>query len=277
MAPSRVFMYVIATRCIVAMAILIRKRGPPDGGRHGYHCENAGVSVPRSLMYNRSIARRGMPKPYALAFALMFLVAACSQGGHSVAKTTSATTAPPGGNVTPLPTYPPSLHVKPVPGTYSVYVDPTFHYTVQYPVNWFVTPGIGQDESNVSFDEPVDPNDPNFPIHPVTVLIVRATTNYQETFVEHLLCNQYLGDSVKTAGGTFPAININTTGGDPKSGYTAPAFGRVFYAKGIAFEIWLQSSAKYYIDQFFSVYYPLWNHTIATFNPGPGAKPTAQC
>jgi hypothetical protein len=227
---------------------------------------------------NRSFMRRGLPKPAALAFAIMFLVAACSQGGaSSTAKSSSTTTAPPGGNVTPLPTYPSSLKVKPVPGTYSVYVDPTFHYTVQFPVDWFVTPGIGQDESDVAFDEPVNPNASDFPIHPVTVLIIRATSNYQETFVEHLLCNSYLGDSVKTAAGTYPAVNIDTHGGDPTDGYTAPAFGRAFYAKGLAFEIWLQSSSKDYITSFFDVEQPLWDHILATFNPGPGAKPIAQC
>jgi len=206
----------------------------------------------------------------------MLFVAACSHGNTSTAHT--ATSAPPTGtgNSTPVttPTNSKNPHVTPVPGTYSVYVDPTYGYSVQYPVTWFVTTGISSLESNVEFDEPItNVYDPNFPTHPVTLFFVRATTNYQESFVEQLLC----GVSFDTHVGPYPAVNIDTGGGDPVNGYSSPAFGRIFFAKGKAFEIWLQSSAKYFISTFFQIEQPLWDHILATFDPGPQVQPTAQC
>jgi hypothetical protein len=212
----------------------------------------------------------------------MLLVAACSRGSTSTARTpTSTTTARTGSTSTPVtgPTvkYP---HVTPVAGTYSVYVDPTYGYTVQYPVTWFVTPGISSLESNVEFDEPIiNVYDPTFPDHPVTLFFVRATTNYQESFIEQLLCGVTPDTTVKTADGTYPAVTLDTDGGDPVNGYTAPAFGRIFFARGKAFEIWLQSSAKNppEVQAFFDTHQDLWKHILATFNPGPQVQPTAQC
>jgi hypothetical protein len=209
------------------------------------------------------------------AMGAMLFVAACSHGNTSTARTATST-SPTGTGGTPVtvPNNPKNLHITPVPGTYSVYVDPTYGYSVQYPVTWFVTPGIGPTESNVEFDEPItNVYDPSFPTHPVTLFFVRATTYYNESFVEQLLC----GASFDTKVGPYPAVTLDTWGGDPTDGYTAPAFGRAFYAKGKAFEIWLQSSAKDYISSFFQIEQPLWDHILKTFNPGPQVKPAAQC
>lgn len=167
--------------------------------------------------------------------------------------------------VVPTPTIPANL--TPVAGNYSVYIDPTYGYSFQYPSTWLVNPGVGADESNVAIQEPVyNLNDPNYPRHPFTTLMVRASNNYQVTFVQHLLCGY--GFNTTVAG--MPARTLDTYGGDPVSGYGAPAFGRAFYANGVAYEIWLQSSAKdYHIDEFFQDEAATWNHILATFQPGP--------
>ncbi len=209
------------------------------------------------------------------------VVATLLAGCSSVAKSTpvaKATATVPASNGTPsgiVPTYPPNLHLTPIPGDYSVYVDPTYGYSVQYPSPWLVQPAVGLNESNVTMQEPytTDPNNPADPTHAVTLLLVRATTNYQESFVQKLLCFSQTDDTA----GPYPAVNLNTFGGDPVNGYSAPALGRIFFAKGIAFEIWLQSSSRIYLDQFFAYITPIFQHILATFNPGPGAKPTATC
>ncbi len=212
----------------------------------------------------------------------MLVIAGCAGGRHSTASTPKTTTPsgnPGGSSTVPVATIPPNVHPKPVPATYSVYVDPTYHYSVQYPVTWFVQPGIGLNESNVIFSEPViDPYAPNFYVHPVTQLLVRATDNWQESFVQKILCSGAFPQDQKV--GPYPAYDLKTYGGDPVNGYGAPAYGVAFFAKGIAFEIWMQSSSKIDIQGFFDAEKANWDHVLKTFNVGPGApggKPVQGC
>jgi hypothetical protein len=235
-------------------------------------------------MWGNHVFKRHMHQRKAswLILFAMLVIAGCSGGGNSTAAAPTATTPagnPGGGPTKPVPTIPPNAHIKPVPADYSVYVDPTYHYSVQYPVTWFVQPGIGQNESNVVFSEPVtNPYDPNFYIHPVTQLLVRATNNYQESFVEKILCSGLFPAGPNL--GPYQTVNLLTYGGTATAGYGAPAYGIAFFAKGMAFEIWLQSASKIAIQAFFDAEKDHWDHILATFNVGPGSpggKPVAEC
>lgn len=233
--------------------------------------------------YPRQPERRGNPlRRWGTLFALstLLFVAGCS-GGSKTSTASAATATPPhsGPTSVPVPTYPPSLHLTPVPGNYSVYVDPTYGYSFQYPANWLVNPGIGADESNVAIQEPVyDLNDPNYWRHPFTTLMIRASANYKVTFVQHLLCG-YGGGAFDTTVAGYPARTLDTYGGEMinnQQAYGAPAYGRVFYAKNVAFEIWLQSSNKIGIQAFFDDEASNWKQILKTFNPGPGVKAPVQ-
>jgi hypothetical protein len=210
---------------------------------------------------------------------LVLVVAACSNGGKSssAAKATPTSAASTATVTTPVATTPAGVQPTPVSGAYSLYVDPTYGYSFQYPSTWIVQPAIGNGESNVAMSEPQPAQTtPGFDVHPLTQLLVRATNNYSVTFVEHLLCGSSLSNDNKVAG--YPTVNLFTGGGDPVNGYTAPAYGFAFFAKdkNLAFELWLQSDAKY-TDQFFVVEKQNWQHLLATFNPGPGAKLVSDC
>ncbi len=123
----------------------------------------------------------------------------------------------------------------------------------------------------------MDMADPSPPTEqtPLIQLIVRATNNDAAQFVQNLMC----GVKTDTTAAGYPAITLDTGGGDPVNGYTSPAFGRAFFAKGLAFEIWLQSSAKqsYDISYFFAHQRANYQHILDTFNPGPGAKTLNSC
>ena len=221
-------------------------------------------------------SRTGFAVPrWGLFFALcsMLFIAACSAGGKG--STAVATTSTPINSPTsaPVPTYSPSLHLTPVSGDFSVYVDPTFGYSFQYPSSWSVEPAPGTNESDVAIKEPIqDVNDPSYPNHPQTTLIVRATDDYQQTYVEQLLCNTGFDTTVDG----FQAVDLTTfgiVGGNiNKYGVGAPGYGRAFYAHNLAFEIWLQSSPKYNIQVFFDQEKTNWDRVLSTFNVGNGVK-----
>lgn len=202
--------------------------------------------------------------------AVAFLVMWCGASAVHPAPMRPHAMAQPGATPDIMPTFPPDL--TPIPGDYSVYVDPRFGYSLQYPATWTVTPGTGAHESDVAITAPYTDD----PTHPATLLIVRATTDYQQTFVQHLLCGQ---DLSSTQVNGYPAAVLDTDGGDPVSGYSAVAYGRAFYAKGIAFEIWLQGSPRLPADiaAFLQMEQPVFAHILASFQPGPGATPVAQC
>ena len=209
----------------------------------------------------------------------MLFVAACSGGSHGSTVATTKTTTP-GNSPTAavVPTYSPSLHLTPVSGDYSVYVDPTFGYSFQYPSSWIVEPAPGVTESDVAIKEPIqNVYDPNYQNHPQTTLIVRATDDFQQSYVEHLLCNTGFDTTVDG----FQAVDLTTygvVGGDiNKYGVGAPGYGRAFYAHNVAYEIWLQSSAKAewnvdYISIFFDQEKANWNQVLRTFKAGNGVK-----
>lgn len=212
---------------------------------------------------------------WCIMFALpvVLLVAACD-GNKSITKANPTTG--PGNQITA--TLPPDLQLTPIPGDYSIYIDPTWGYSFEYPSNWIVTPSSGLGESNVAINEPYTPQNVS-PDHPDVILMVRATADFTRQFVQQWICGE--PKTLKVAG--YPASNLTTGGGSPTVGYGAPAFGTGFSAKGLAFEIWLQSSAKgawqdpHAIDHFFVAEKSNWEHAISTFNPGPGAKTNGGC
>jgi hypothetical protein len=216
-------------------------------------------------------ARRTLPSLGLLCTVLF--VAACSAGGKASttianATATSVSTVP----TVPVATTPPGVKPIPVSGAYSLYVDPTFGYSFQYPATWIVNPAIGDGESNVVINEPQPlQTDPGFDIHPLTKILVRVTNDYSNSFVQHILCNGSLTNDIIVDG--YPTVNMFTGGGDPVKGYTAPAYGVAFFAKdkNLAVQLWLQSNAKS-TDQFFVVERANWKQLISTFNPGPGAS-----
>ncbi len=214
---------------------------------------------------------------------LTLVVAACSGGGKATTTAKATATSAPGTTTPPVPTIPAGVQPTPVSGAYSVYVDPTYGYSFQYPATWIVQPAIGSGESNVVISEPQPvQTDPNYPTHPLTQLMVRATNDFSLTFVQHLLCNGSPGSGPKVA--NYATIDLTTYGGDPKNGYTAPAFGLAFFAKdkNLAFELWLQSDAKAgydhnYINDFFRIDTPIWQHILPTFAAGSASKVANGC
>jgi hypothetical protein len=208
---------------------------------------------------------------------LALLLAACSTGNKSTTTAKATTTAStPAAQASPVATTPAGGQPTPVSGAYSVYVDPTYGYSVQYPSAWIVQPAIGLNESNVVISEPQPPQtDPTYDTHPLTQLLVRATNDYSQTFVQKLMCNADFS-ATKVAG--YPAEVLDTGGGDPVNGYTAPAFGRAFFAKdkNLAIELWLQAGSKY-TAPFFVIEKDHWNQVLASFNPGPGTKLASGC
>ncbi len=212
-----------------------------------------------------------------LALPLALLVASCTSSGASRAATTTSTPTATQGTSTTTPPITHSLPpVTPVPGNYSIYVDPTWGYSFEYPSDWIVYPAIGTgdngaQESSVDILQPYTTDE----THPYVHILVRATNNLQDGYVESKYCGQ---QTTATVDG-FPAVVLDTGGGDPTVGYGAPALGRIFVAKGIAFEIWFESSAKesWAIAGWFQFATPIFKHILATFNPGPGTKTVAQC
>lgn len=208
-----------------------------------------------------------------LALPMVLLVAACSSGKSTVK--VNPTTGP-GNTVTG--TVPPDLQLTPIPGDYSIYIDPTWGYSFEYPSNWIVTPSAGLGESNVAINEPYTTQNIS-PDHPDVILMVRATADFTRQFVQQWICSP--AKTLKVAG--YPATDITTDGGSPTIGYGAPAYGTGFSAKGLAFEIWLQSSAKgawqdpHAIGHFFAVEHANWVHVLNTFKPGPGATSNGSC
>jgi hypothetical protein len=220
---------------------------------------------------------RGRMLPSLGLICLAVLLAACNTGKASspAAKATS-TTGTPVAQLSPVATTPAGVQPTPVSGAYSVYVDPTYGYSFQYPSTWIVQAAIGGGESNVVISEPQPPQtDPTYDTHPLTQLLVRATNDYTNSFVQKLMCNADFS-ATKVAG--YPAEVLDTGGGDPVNGYTAPAFGRAFFAKdkNLAIELWLQAGSKY-TAPFFVIEKDHWNQLLASFNPGPGAKPGKGC
>jgi hypothetical protein len=211
-----------------------------------------------------------------LAALAIMMLAACntsttSLGASHPTPLASATTTP---AATSQPTNLPA--VTPIPGNYSVYVDPTWGYSFEYPSDWIPYPSIGQadngaQESSVSIMQPYTTDT----THPAVYLLVRATNNFQDYFVEDHLCNQPTTTHVDG----FPAVDLFTAGGDPSTYYISPAYGSAFFAKGLAFEIWLQSSARedYAIKAWLSYAEPIYQHVLRTFTVGPGTKTVAGC
>lgn len=210
-----------------------------------------------------------------LALPLITLIAACSTGSTSrvTQNTTPHTpTAPPSATTQPAtqPT------VVPVAGNYSIYVDPTWGYSFEYPATWQVFPSIGvgdngAQESSVSVMMPYSAD----PIHTEVYLIVRVTNNYHAYFVQANIC----GAATSATVDGFPAVVLDTWGGSPSTYYIAPGLGRAFFAKGMAFDIWFQSSARTVdaIAGWMDYARPIFNHVISSFKVGPGTKNVAGC
>ena len=232
--------------------------------------------------------------PVAILVPLLLVLAACSAGAKTAATTGTATTASttaPGAATTPTTAATsaggPSLStITPIPGDYSVYVDPTWGYSFEYPSNWVVRPAVGQSpdgngntdnvkESNVNISDPTPPDEQ----HPLVMLIVRGTNNDSAQFVQRWLCGSTFDATVSTAAGSFKSVTLTENGGDPVSGYAAPAYGAAFFANGMAFEVWLQSSAKLSQDiaYFFDHQKANFNHILNTFNPGPKVQTLNSC
>jgi hypothetical protein len=237
-----------------------------------------------SLPHRTGIWHRRWP---GLTLLIVLLVAACSAGSKTASHSSTptvpsrATVAPTTAASTPVSNSK-GPNITPIPGNYSVYMDPTYGYSFEYPSSWVVYPAIGVapdttgtngnvQESDVDIADPSSPDEQ----HPLIQLIVRATNNDAAQFVQNLMC----GAKPTTTAAGYPAIVLDTGGGDPVNGFTSPAFGRAFFAKGLAFEIWLQSSAKLHDDivYFFAHQQANYNHILATFNPGPGAKTVNPC
>jgi hypothetical protein len=223
----------------------------------------------------------------ALLMPVILLVGACSSTPKSTAQkpTGTGTSVAVVATATAGKTSVPAPAITPISGDYSVYVDPTWGYTFEYPSAWIVFSSVGKSpdvngrqdtvqESNVDIKDPSAPD----PEHPVIQLMIRATNNADAQFVQKLPVNQYqsMCSAQKTLKvGDYPAIDLFTRGGDPVTGYTAPALGRAFFAKGLAFEFWLQGSPRitYDISYFIDHNQPILQHVIDTFYAGAGAQP----
>lgn len=226
----------------------------------------------------------------ALIVPLVVLVAACSGASKSTAKATPAAATAGGSTPTVATTVAPGQtlpQITPIPGDYSVYVDPTFGYSFEYPSQWITYPSNGTapgpsdysgsvKESNVDIADPTSPD----PQHPSIQLMVRVTNNYNAQFVDHWLCNPDGTESQETIDG-YTGENLSETGGDEVSGLAAPAWGFIFpvKAKGLVVEVWLQSSARrsndiYYFQQSQKANF---QHVLDTFNPGPGMQQIGSC
>jgi len=209
----------------------------------------------------------------ALAFALALFIAACasSTSVSKIAKTPVVVTpSPTNSSSSTGATIPPGI--TPIAGTYSLYVDPTFGYSFEYPTSWIVYPAQGNDESNVAITEPyiADPN------HPYTLIMVRATKNWGHQFVQQIICGQT--SSAFTVDG-YNAVSLDTRDGSVAIGLSGTIFGRGLFAKGLAFEIILEGSPResQYIDAFMRIERPTFQHLLDTFNPGPGATTIGTC
>lgn len=222
---------------------------------------------------------------------LVLLTAACSNGSTSAtksstpvaAKSTPVATTAPATNATPAPA--PEVQVTPVSGDYSVYVDPTYGYSFEFPSQWIVYPSIGNApnysfnrsssiaESNVIIAEPYTDDY----AHPMTYIVAQASDNLGAQFALKEVC----GYRRNTTVASYPATDRSQIwGGDPNStfGYVAPQYTYVLVAKGIAFRLSLQSSAKRDIPGFHDIMGPVFKHILDTFNPGNGASnPSANC
>lgn len=215
----------------------------------------------------KQLQRMGRSRWLAGIVGIALLAAGCSSAAtHPPATPTPTATAIPTAAATTPAGIGPS--VTPVSGAYSLYVDPTWGYSFQYPSGWTPYPAQGNEESNVVIAAPYNPD----PAHSMLNLMVRVTSNFQHAYVQQLLCQQ---PTTTTVAG-YPAVDLSTDGGNPTVGYSAVAMSRAFFAKGLAFWIWLQGSDKS-SQQFIAANNPIFQQVLATFNVGPGGKTTASC
>ncbi len=213
-------------------------------------------------MYHLFVRRSPFTLPVGflgLALCGILLVAsACSatpkkSTAKIVTTVTPAATATTVSSATALPT------IAPIAATYSVYVDPTWNYSFEYPSTWTVYPATGNNESDVVMSAPYQAD----PIYAMLRLLVRASNDWQHGYVEQYLC----GSSTSTTVAGYQAVILNSSGGDPTTGYESPALGRGFFAKGVAFQIMLLDADKS-SGQFFSALGDVYNHVLATFKVG---------
>ncbi len=198
--------------------------------------------------------------------------------GTTGASTTTSTPVSNNQNI-PISAY---QSVTPIPGDYSLYVDPNFGYSFQYPTSWIVYPAhfSNANESDVAFTQQYTSNME----HPLLVFVVRVTNDYHHQFVQKYICSgQY---SMNSTFGPYKAVDVTTDGstqlfygGSQTYEYGAVTIGRVFIANGLVFMVWLQASPKshYNIDMFFKLYTPVYQHMMDSFNVGSGAKPLNSC
>ncbi len=199
-----------------------------------------------------------------LAVVVMLMCASC---GNTPTAPSATATAPGtvGFAATPSPTFPP---ITPVPGNYSIYIDPTWGYRFQYPATWTVYPQIGNSESNVIIAAPYNPS----PDQAMLRLEIRVTNDDQHDFVTQYLCHAKPTTSVNG----IPAVDLSSPGGDVTNGLTALVLARGFFTHNLAFLIWLQSSGKSYAT-FVSDFQPMFMEILASFSPGAGAKTSIPC
>jgi hypothetical protein len=222
------------------------------------------------MAQQRAATRRRQPWFIVCAVPLLLVMAACNSAAQGTKATATATVAPAQTQAPGTPTAK-GPQITPLAGDYSLYVDPTYGYSFEYPTNWLVTPAIGLGQSNVAINDPSAPD----LTHPDVILMVRATNDFSVQYVQSFICTR--GKNATFAG--FPAADLTTPGGDPVNGYTAVAFGDGFIAKGKAFQVWLQGSPKFwnYIQKFYANYKDVWDHFQTTFNPGPDTTPVNNC
>ncbi len=194
-----------------------------------------------------------------------------SINGTTGASSTSTSTPADNQNI-PITAY---QSVTPIPGDYSLYVDPNYGYSFQYPTPWIVYPAhpSNSNESDVAFTQQYTANME----HPLLVFVARVTNDYHHQFVQKYICSgQY---AMNSTFGPYKAVDITSRGGDPTVGYGGVIIGRVFIAKGLVFMVWLEASPKsdYNIYMFFKIYTPIYQHMMDSFNVGNGAKPLNSC
>jgi hypothetical protein len=226
-----------------------------------------------SMQYANILPQRLARWGVALILPVMLLVAGCSGGTSTKSGNVSPTHTPSSGTNTST-SLPAGTSITPVSGDFSVYVDPKWGYSFEYPSSWIVYHSEGNSEtsgvyeSNVSIMEPYTPD----PAHPYTILTVRATNDFNADFAQYWVCTAQGPKDVTVNG--FQAYRIDSGGGDFVNGLNAPRFGRAFSGKNLGFLIILQSSARLpsAVNSFFSVEYNNFNHIISTFQVGPGAS-----
>jgi hypothetical protein len=244
---------------------------------HFYLWETIKMSIYHSDRRLRSGHRGHIRWWVAFVLPFILMIAACS-GSSTTPKASSTVSPTPKGSVTTATTPDPNAPaITPIPGDFSVYVDPTWGYSFRYPSNWTVYPAIGASppnnstESNVIILEPysVDPD------HTMVLLMVRATNTLKAQFANALFCS---GMKTSTTVKEYPAVDLISYGGSTTAGFTAVILGRAFKAKGLAFEIILQDSSKgAHGSKFIKGYTPLFEKIIASFEVGNGTTDNLSC